>query len=78
MNVYIFRELLEVSQEDPKLSYKLHGFVSNANYSMKKGTFLLFINRKYYKFPKTMPTLTLVYLCCLLITFAISLDPDQA
>ena len=40
----IYRELLEVSNEDTRLGMKLSGFVTNANYSMKKGIFLLFIN----------------------------------
>jgi len=37
---------LEIEDNDEKLGYKLHGFITNANYNMKKGTFLLFINRK--------------------------------
>ena len=43
----IYRELLEIEHEDKKLSFRCHGFVTNANYSMKKGIFLLFINRKF-------------------------------
>ncbi|XP_071108486.1 DNA mismatch repair protein Mlh1-like [Haliotis cracherodii] len=42
----VARELLEVSNEEKHLAYKMHGFVSNANYSMKKGTLLLFINHR--------------------------------
>lgn len=42
------RELLEVNHEDEKLKFKLHGFVSNANYSVKKCVFLLFINRELH------------------------------
>ena len=40
------RELLEISCEDGKLSFRLHGLISNANYSTKKLTFLFFINRE--------------------------------
>ncbi|XP_041367878.1 DNA mismatch repair protein Mlh1-like [Gigantopelta aegis] len=42
----VARELLEVTHEDSRLSFKIHGFVSNANYSMKKSVFLLFINHR--------------------------------
>ncbi|KAK3109179.1 hypothetical protein FSP39_024740 [Pinctada imbricata] len=41
-----FRELLEVKQEDSKLMFRCHGYVTNANYSMKKLTILLFINHR--------------------------------
>ncbi|KPP59518.1 DNA mismatch repair protein Mlh1-like [Scleropages formosus] len=41
------RELIEVGCEDQKLAFKLRGFISNANYSVKKCIFLLFINRAY-------------------------------
>ena len=43
----IARELLEVSAEDKKLGFKMNGYVSNANYSMKKLLIILFINRKF-------------------------------
>ncbi|XP_071956008.1 DNA mismatch repair protein Mlh1-like [Antedon mediterranea] len=42
----VARELLEVSQENPKLGYKMKGQITNANYSMKKCIFLLFINHR--------------------------------
>ena len=42
-----YRELLEITHENQKMSFKLHGYITNANYSMKKCTFLLFINRKF-------------------------------
>ncbi|XP_033762877.1 DNA mismatch repair protein Mlh1-like [Pecten maximus] len=42
----IAREMVEVEHEDSKLSFKVHGFVTNANYSMKKCTMLLFINHR--------------------------------
>ena len=44
----VCRELLEVACEEKRLSFKLQGFVSNANYSMKKFIFVLFINREYF------------------------------
>ena len=43
----VSRELLQVSCDDKKLGYKMNGYVSNANYSMKKLMLILFINRKY-------------------------------
>ena len=39
------RELLPVSCENKKLGFKMDGFITNANYSVKKLQFLLFINR---------------------------------
>lgn len=38
--------LLEVKAEDANLKFKMHAYVSNANYSGKKGQFLLFINHR--------------------------------
>lgn len=40
------RELIEVGCEDKTLAFKMNGYISNANYSVKKCIFLLFINRK--------------------------------
>ncbi|XP_064085225.1 DNA mismatch repair protein Mlh1-like [Macrobrachium nipponense] len=42
----VARELLELSLEDDKLKFKLNGHISNANYSVKKCVFLLFINHR--------------------------------
>ena len=42
----IAKELLEVNLEDTQYAFKLHGYVSNANYSVKKCTLLLFINHR--------------------------------
>lgn len=44
---YVHRELMEVGCEDQKLAYKLKGYISNANYSVKKCILILFINRMY-------------------------------
>ena len=43
----VCRELLEVASEDKRLGFKLQGYISNANYSVKKFIFLLFINREW-------------------------------
>ncbi|KAM3929767.1 DNA mismatch repair protein Mlh1 [Leptodactylus fuscus] len=42
----VSRELIEVGCEDTKLAFKMKGYVTNANYSMKKCIFLLFINAR--------------------------------
>jgi len=44
--VSVSRELLDVTKEDSKLGFKLKALVSNANYSVKKSIFLLFINHR--------------------------------
>uniref|UniRef100_A0A671XK75 MutL homolog 1, colon cancer, nonpolyposis type 2 (E. coli) n=1 Tax=Sparus aurata TaxID=8175 RepID=A0A671XK75_SPAAU len=41
----VSRELIEVGCEDQKLAYKMKGYISNANYSVKKCILILFINR---------------------------------
>lgn len=40
------KELLDYSFEDKQLGFKAQGLISNANYSVKKSTFLLFINHR--------------------------------
>ncbi|XP_076460299.1 DNA mismatch repair protein Mlh1-like isoform X2 [Babylonia areolata] len=42
----IARELVEIEHEDSRLAFKVKGQVTNANYSMKKSVFLLFINHR--------------------------------
>ncbi|CAH2059384.1 unnamed protein product, partial [Iphiclides podalirius] len=42
----IARELLEIKLDDTTLKMSLHGYVTNVNYSHKKGTMLLFINHR--------------------------------
>ncbi|XP_063778673.1 DNA mismatch repair protein Mlh1 isoform X3 [Pseudophryne corroboree] len=42
----VSRELIEVCCEDSKLAFKMKGYVTNANYSVKKCIFLLFINAR--------------------------------
>jgi DNA mismatch repair protein MLH1 len=40
-------ELLSVTKTFEDLRFKMEGYLSNANYNMKRMTFLLFINRKF-------------------------------
>ncbi|XP_048384844.1 DNA mismatch repair protein Mlh1 isoform X2 [Stegostoma tigrinum] len=42
----VSRELIDVCFEDPKFAFKMKGYISNANYSVKKCIFLLFINHR--------------------------------
>ncbi|CAL8258430.1 unnamed protein product [Lota lota] len=42
----VSRELIEVGCEDTKLAFKLKGYISNANYSVKKCILILFINHR--------------------------------
>jgi DNA mismatch repair protein MLH1 len=61
----IARELLEVSAEDKKLGFKMNGYVSNANYSMKKLLIILFINHRLVEstaLKKSMESLYAAYL----------------
>ncbi|KAG9274816.1 DNA mismatch repair protein Mlh1 isoform X2 [Astyanax mexicanus] len=44
--VAVSREMIEVGCEDQKLAFKLKGYISNANYSVKKCIFILFINHR--------------------------------
>ncbi|KAF8777999.1 DNA mismatch repair protein Mlh1-like [Argiope bruennichi] len=42
----VARELIDLEVEDNRLKFKAKGLISNANYSVKKCTFLLFINNR--------------------------------
>ncbi|XP_072455008.1 DNA mismatch repair protein Mlh1 isoform X2 [Notamacropus eugenii] len=42
----VSRELIEVGCDDPVLAFKMKGYISNANYSVKKCVLLLFINHR--------------------------------
>ncbi|KAK3573578.1 hypothetical protein QTP86_028182, partial [Hemibagrus guttatus] len=44
--VALSREVMEVGCEDQKLSFKMKGYISNANYSVKKCILILFINHR--------------------------------
>uniref|UniRef100_T1JAM6 MACPF domain-containing protein n=1 Tax=Strigamia maritima TaxID=126957 RepID=T1JAM6_STRMM len=57
------KELLEVVDEDMTNLFKLHGFVSNVNYYVKKPTFLLFINDRLVDCSALRKAIGLVYSC---------------
>lgn len=42
----VSRELIEVGCEDQKLAFSMKGYISNANYSLKKCILVLFINHR--------------------------------
>ncbi|EGD72233.1 hypothetical protein PTSG_00253 [Salpingoeca rosetta] len=42
----VANELLEIEDADEELAFKVRGFITNANYSVKKPTLLLFINHR--------------------------------
>ncbi|XP_041867149.1 DNA mismatch repair protein Mlh1 isoform X2 [Melanotaenia boesemani] len=42
----VSRELIEVGCEDQKLAFKMKGYITNANYSVKKCILILFINHR--------------------------------
>uniref|UniRef100_A0A8C5H9V4 DNA mismatch repair protein MLH1 n=1 Tax=Gouania willdenowi TaxID=441366 RepID=A0A8C5H9V4_GOUWI len=42
----VSRELIEVGCEDQKLAFKIKGYISNANYSVKRCILILFINHR--------------------------------
>lgn len=49
MCIFVFtRELMSVECEDSKLGFKMEGYITSANYSVKKLIFLLFINRRLH------------------------------
>ena len=44
----VARELLKVSAEETRgAPFRMDGLITNANYSVKKGIYLFFINRKW-------------------------------
>lgn len=54
-------ELVSFEVEDKKLGYKARGYVSNANYNMKKTTLLLFINHRSVESQHIKKSLEQVY-----------------
>ncbi|XP_057306377.1 DNA mismatch repair protein Mlh1-like [Hydractinia symbiolongicarpus] len=58
----VARELLQVTHEDDKFGFKVNGYISNANYSMKKCVFLLFINHRLVESTALRKALDAVYL----------------
>uniref|UniRef100_A0ABI7WT94 DNA mismatch repair protein S5 domain-containing protein n=1 Tax=Felis catus TaxID=9685 RepID=A0ABI7WT94_FELCA len=55
------RELIEVGCEDKTLAFKMNGFISNANYSVKKCIFLLFINHRLVESASLRKAIETVY-----------------
>ncbi|GFO28216.1 DNA mismatch repair protein mlh1 [Plakobranchus ocellatus] len=59
--VAVSRELIEVDHEDKNLGFSVTALVSNANYSVKKSTFLLFINHRLVDSSSLRKALETVY-----------------
>ncbi|XP_029376653.1 DNA mismatch repair protein Mlh1 isoform X1 [Echeneis naucrates] len=57
----VSRELIEVGCEDQKLAYKLKGYISNANYSVKKCILVLFINHRLVESSALKKAIEMVY-----------------
>ena len=57
----VARELLEIEHADEKLQFKAKGLATNANYSVKKSVFLLFINHRLVESPALKKALETVY-----------------
>lgn len=57
----VSRELIEVGCEDPTLAFKMNGYISNANYSVKKCIFLLFINHRLVESTSLKKAIETVY-----------------
>ncbi|XP_046526916.1 DNA mismatch repair protein Mlh1 isoform X2 [Equus quagga] len=57
----VSRELIEVGCEDKTLGFKMNGYISNANYSVKKCIFLLFINHRLVESTSLRKAIETVY-----------------
>lgn len=57
----VAKELLDVDLDDTKLAFKMTGYISNANYSVKKFTFLLFINNRLVECTNLRKAIEVVY-----------------
>uniref|UniRef100_A0A8C5BJH5 DNA mismatch repair protein S5 domain-containing protein n=1 Tax=Gadus morhua TaxID=8049 RepID=A0A8C5BJH5_GADMO len=57
----VSRELIEVGCEDTKFAFKLKGYISNANYSVKKCILVLFINHRLVESGALKKALETVY-----------------
>eukprot|EP00794_Sanderia_malayensis_P005440 gene5440-6119_t len=57
----IARELLEVGVSDDKLCFEMNGYISNANFSVKKCIFLLFINNRLVDSSNLRKSIEMVY-----------------
>ena len=57
----VANELLEIGAEDEPHKFKMKGLVSNANYNVKRATFILFINHRLVNSPAIKKALDQVY-----------------
>lgn len=57
----VAKDLIHIEQDSTSLRYKMHGYISNANYSMKKFIFLLFINNRLVDCQSLKRSLSNVY-----------------
>ncbi|KAM6169209.1 DNA mismatch repair protein Mlh1 isoform 2-T2 [Rhynchocyon petersi] len=57
----VTRELIEVECEDKTLAFRMNGYISNANYSVKKCIFLLFINHRLVESSSLRKAIETVY-----------------
>ncbi|XP_039093161.1 DNA mismatch repair protein Mlh1 isoform X1 [Hyaena hyaena] len=57
----VSRELIEVGCEDQTLGFTMKGYISNANYSVKKCIFLLFINHRLVESASLRKAIETVY-----------------
>ncbi|KAM5280435.1 DNA mismatch repair protein Mlh1 isoform 4-T4 [Ctenodactylus gundi] len=57
----VSRELIEVGCEDKTLAFRMNGYISNANYSVKKCIFLLFINHRLVESTSLRKAIETVY-----------------
>ncbi|XP_004345130.2 DNA mismatch repair protein MLH1 [Capsaspora owczarzaki ATCC 30864] len=57
----VARELLELDGTEPKLDLVVKGLVSNADYSMPRGTFIFFINHRLVDCPSIRKAIETVY-----------------
>uniref|UniRef100_A0A8C3GAZ8 DNA mismatch repair protein MLH1 n=1 Tax=Cyclopterus lumpus TaxID=8103 RepID=A0A8C3GAZ8_CYCLU len=57
----VSRELIQVGCEDQKLAYKMNGYISNANYSVKKCILVLFINHRLVESSAVKKAIETVY-----------------
>nr|XP_020453661.1 DNA mismatch repair protein Mlh1 [Monopterus albus] len=61
----VSRELIEVGCDDQKLAYKMKGYISNANYSVKKCILILFINHRLVESSALKKAIETVYVAYL-------------
>lgn len=57
----ISKEIISVSHDNQHYGYKMNGYITNANYSMKKFIFLLFINNRLVDSPSIRKAIDNVY-----------------